>query len=209
MRINVWPHVLYGLLAVFALIAVCGVCMGEPKITLTGIRSATMTEYPNENFQTLFSLDGNGDGARATMYMLNAPTSGASFTKEAERYISSVLGNEFSDTLGRQFDGHRVTYAEVVGAYDNEILVMSRKIGDKQASFNKYEPTFGQYDPKKYGVETLPSEIAQRLQPKGNFVGGGDFDGGINLEWEMESMFSMTGENYQMSFASAGKKFLA
>jgi hypothetical protein len=195
---KVWLHVL---LAIVVLIAVCDICMGEPQITRTGIGSVMMTEYPNANTQTQFSLSGNADEARAMIYMLNAPKNENSFTSEAQRYISSTLGNEFSDIFGREFEGRRVTQVEVIGAYENEILVMSRKIGDKQAAFNKYEPTFGQYDPEKYGVETLPSGIRQHL----------DYTLPANseefIEWEMSTVWEMGTGGDMNSYGSFSNQF--
>ena len=151
-----------GVFAIVALVAVCGMCTGEPIKTWNGIGSVTMSDYPTENFQTTFSIDGST--ARVTMYVLEAPARETAFTQLAQRYITTTLGNEFSDTLGKEFEGRMVTYVEIIGAYENEILVMSRKIGDKKVSFQKYAPTFGQYDPSKYGIETLPLEIVERLQ---------------------------------------------
>jgi hypothetical protein len=99
--------------------------------------------------------------------MLTPPKNEAEFTRIAKQYIGSTLGNEFSNTLGNEFKGRKATHVEVIGAYENEVLVMSRKVGDKEAAFNKYEPVsgWGWYNDERYRIETLPSELAQHLTP--------------------------------------------
>ena len=97
--------------------------------------------------------------------MLTPPKTEADFTRIAKQYIGSTLGNEFSNTLGNDFKGRKATHVEIIGVYENEVLVMSRKIGDKEASFNKYEPVSGWHTSEGYRIEALPLELARHLTP--------------------------------------------
>ena len=138
-------RVLFALLVLALFVAGWNVCTGEPIFMQTGLSSTTLPDYPYKGFQTTFSLDIDPDTAYATIYMLHAPKSEAAFTELAQRFITTTLGKEFSDTLGGTFEGRRLTHVEVVGVYRKEMLVMSRKIGDVKASLEKYDPSSMNY----------------------------------------------------------------
>ena len=143
------------------IIAFCGLC--------TGVSGVMMEGWPADGFKTIFSIDYTdliSTKVRVSMYMLSPPKTEADFTRIAKQYIGSTIGNGFSDTLGSDYKGRKATHVEVIGVYENEILVMSRKIGDKETSFNKYTPIagLGWYD-KEGRIETLPPELARHLIP--------------------------------------------
>jgi hypothetical protein len=124
--------------------------------------SVTMEAYPSAGLQTRFSTRDTPGTACATIYTFDTPKSETSFSLEAQRYMSSVLGKELSDILGWNFEGRRVTCVNVAGVYGNDVLIISKKIRDKKASLEKYD----QYSTQngRAVIEYLPDQLAQRFR---------------------------------------------